>query len=72
MDKPALQEVDAIWSVIKLLAACVVAAATVVSMIYDRFQTVDDAKSSSAAIERRLERIESKIDSVLLNDRKGN
>jgi hypothetical protein len=72
MDQVKLQEVESVWSFLKILAACIGTAAAVVSMAYDKFQTVDAARVNEQAVERRLERIENKLDQILINDRKGN
>lgn len=69
MDGFEMQEVTPIWGFFKIVAACITTAAAVVSMIYDKFQTVEAARSAEQGIERRLERIENKLDQMLL-DRK--
>lgn len=71
MDGVKVQEIEGIWGFIKIIAACITTAAAVVSMAYDKFQTVEQAKVVEQSLERRLERIENKLDQMLL-DRKGN
>lgn len=52
------------------ISALIVSAMALVSWSYEKFETKETAKERQSQIERRLERIENKIDAIREADRK--
>lgn len=52
------------------ISALIVSAMALVSWSYEKFETKEAAKDRQSQIERRLERIENKIDSIREGNRK--
>jgi len=55
---------DHLEGLVALLVSVLAGALTIATYAFSHFQTQDDAQRSQASIERRLERIENKLDRI--------
>jgi hypothetical protein len=60
-----MREKVTIETVLSVLTGCIIASASVVAYAYDHFETKQSAQYALERIDKRLDRIEAKIDEML-------